>query len=420
MEDKHKQLVLKLPNSISFSKLLHDLFLLLPFICILIAEAVAIQNEDIGSAIKAGVVLYMFLFVVARGKFPNMFFKVFLLFLPFFIWSLFVSFDYRAALSEGFRYLFPLIALVYGYAIRKKAHRLILYFIFFVVLNDLWQIINYINWSRGVTQWFYRFKWDGNRGYFQSNGMIRATGLVVFFGLFGFINLIAFFITKQFYKGKQKKFLLWLFAISIFLSFSYKTIGAFLAILFFESKNKLKLVGGMLVTLIAAILIIPKQVVVFWDNLVLRVKFYITEGNSARAESYRVMFEDIKEFNLLGRGIGSFGGPSSVAYNSPVYGEVGYDWYETPHLTTTDTYFPHLFVEMGLFGGLAYLLVIFSPVILRVRISKKIQVVYYIYFAMIFDALFSYALNNLSFVLVSLVWIYPLLYLSRQKSVYDS
>ena len=60
------------------------------------------------------------------------------------------------------------------------------------------------------------------------------------------------------------------------------------------------------------------------ESVVFRVEQYITKGDSARAESYRVMFDDLADFNLFGRGIGSFGGPSSVTYNSPVYPDTNF------------------------------------------------------------------------------------------------
>ena len=77
------------------------------------------------------------------------------------------------------------------------------------------------------------------------------------------------------------------------------------------------------------------------------------------------MFDDLADFNLFGRGIGSFGGPSSVTYNSPVYPDTNFNWYYTIDLKTTDTFFPHLFVEVGFIGGLLYLLIILSPIFFR-------------------------------------------------------
>ncbi|MNL24573.1 hypothetical protein D3C87_1460160 [compost metagenome] len=92
-----------------------------------------------------------------------------------------------------------------------------------------------------------------------------------------------------------------------------------------------------------------------------KIAFYITQGNSARSESYRVMFESLLQPNFLGEGLGSFGGPASTRYDSPLYQKYNFNWYGLEEqLATTDTLYPHIFVELGIFGGLLYLLFIFT------------------------------------------------------------
>ena len=152
------------------------------------------------------------------------------------------------------------------------------------------------------------------------------------------------------------------------------------------------------------------------ENFSYRITEYVTEGNSARAESYRVMFTELSHFNLFGRGVGSFGGPSSVSYNSPVYKDVNFNWYFTTNLATTDTYYPHLFVEMGLIGGLLYLIVILSPLFFIKWKMDKFKIVFIIYFALFFDSLFSYSLNNIAFLVASLIFIYPIYYIDNNKT----
>ena len=214
----------------------------------------------------------------------------------------------------------------------------------------------------------------------------------------------------------------------MFLSFSYKTLGTFFFLLFLDYKNKLKLISIIAFGLLLALVTMPSMLVSMGENLSYRVREYVTEGNSARAESYRVMFSELLDLNLFGRGVGSFGGPSSVTYNSPVYEDVNFNWYHTTNLATTDTYYPHLFVEMGLIGGLLYLLIILSPLLFFKWKTYKFKIVFVLYFALFFDSLFSYSLNNIAFSVVSLIFIYPIYYfninniftltLSNKKSPY--
>ena len=181
-------------------------------------------------------------------------------------------------------------------------------------------------------------------------------------------------------------------------------------LIFLEMKNKLRVLLYVLGVFVIAFLTMPQLVLTMEKNARYRLVEYVLEGNSARGDSYRVMFEEIGRLNLFGRGVGSFGGPSSVTYNSPVYKEVKFNWYTTPELTTTDTYYPHLFVEMGIIGGLFYMLIILSPLIFLRWSYDKFKIVFVIYFALLFDALFAYSINNIAYLIVSLIFIYPIYY----------
>lgn len=389
--------------------------ILLPFLMILISEILIFNMPAISTIIKVAAVLYMFLFALIYQRFSITFLFLLAIFIPFFVYGILHSFSLKASISEGFRYLFPIAVLFFGYSIRKNFKFLFYAFLIFVVINNLWQIINYINWLRGETQWFYSTDLYGNSYYNASSGIIRATGIVGFFGLHGFINLIAFFLAKKYYFGKRKNLVLTFFVVSLFLSFSYKTIGTFFVLLFVEFKNKLRFFQVVGTLLVITFMIIPNVVVSMGESIVLRIREYITEGYSARAESYRVMFAEIGDFNLFGRGIGSFGGPASVTYNSPVYSEYRFDWFDFPDLPTTDTYFPHLFVEMGIVGGLLYLLIIFAPIALSWS-RDKFKLLAFIYFALFFDALFSYSLNNIAFLMFSIIFLYPLYYYREDET----
>lgn len=398
---------------------LRNAIILLPFILIIISEILMYVRSDMSSPLKIAAVFYMIVYALLKLKYHGGFIFTALCFIPFFIYGIFHSFSIEAAIEESIRYLFPISVLMYSYAIRKDFQFLLVCFIIFVLINDFWQIINYINWMRGERQWFYRYNAYWNTwGPNITGGVIRATGIVGFFGLFGFLNLIAFFLTKKYYQGKGKAILLIIFVVSMFLSFSYKTLGTFLVLIFIEMKNKLRILLYVLGIFVVAFLTMPKLVLTMEKNARYRIVEYVLEGNSARGDSYRVMFEEIGHGNLFGRGIGSFGGPSSVSYNSPVYKEVKFNWYTTPELTTTDTYYPHLFVEMGLIGGLFYMFIILSPLIFLRWPKEKFKIAFVIYFALLFDALFSYALNNIAYLILSLIFIYPIYYYNEKPKIH--
>lgn len=397
------------------TKVTQDLVILFPIALIFLSEILQVSHKDISSVVKVGAVLYMFVYALLKSRFHGSLLVTILLFTPFFIYGIVHSFSLKAALTEAIRYLFPIAILLYGFSIRHKFKLLLKVFIIFVLFNDAVQVLNYFNWMRGVDQWFYNYAPNGTRYFNSSSGFIRATGIVAFFGLFGFMNLIAFFLARKYYHGKRKKLILAIFVISIFVSFSYKTIGTLALLLFFQYKNKLKFFRVVAVLFVIALIATPNTLGDMGDNLVYRVREYVTEGNSARGESYRVMVSDILDFNLFGRGVGSFGGPSSVTYNSPVYYERNFNWYSTTNLATTDTYYPHLFVEMGIIGAFFYLLILTTPLIFLKWKRDKFPVALVIYFALFFDSLFSYSLNNVAFLVVSLLFLYPLYYFDSKS-----
>lgn len=153
-------------------------------------------------------------------------------------------------------------------------------------------------------------------------------------------------------------------------------------------------------------------------DISLRISLYITEGNSVRSESYRVMFREMGNNNWLGKGAGVFGGPASVEFNSPYYSEIKFNWYDTKWmgLTTTDTYPPHAFVELGTIGGILYFLLLLSP-LFRTWIDSNYKMALVIFFCLMSDMLVSFSLNNLEYLFFSLVFVYPVLYYKPEGEV---
>lgn len=388
------------------------LLVLLPFIIIYAGTVFQTTHKEITSVSKGLAFFYMVAYILYNRKVNAKLFLTTILFLPLLLYGILNSWIFKAGLSDGLRYLFPIVVLFYSYSIKEYFGLLLKFIVFFVVLNFCVQLINYFNWMRGVEQWFYYRTVNGYVYYNATAGLIRATGTVVFFGFLGFLNLIAFFIINVYYRGKYKMLLLGITLFMMTASVSFKAFGPFLIILFiYYYKRLYRLLAYFLVLILGIYLTFPTVINEFIASLILRINLYITEGNSARSESYRVMFKEIGNFNMFGEGVGVFGGPASIAYDSWYYKKVGFKWFDAEWLglTTTDTFPPHLFVELGIIGGLMYLLVLITP-LLRTKLNKRYLLVLAIYFCLFFDMLFSFSLNNLDYLLFSLVFVYPILY----------
>ncbi|MCZ2101947.1 MAG: hypothetical protein LC107_10475 [Chitinophagales bacterium] len=399
----------------------HAFLVLLPFL--LIFGGTIFQNTSLSSLSSMSKMLafgYMLVYVLFKQKVSANLVLFTLFFVPFWVYALFNNpYSQAAANGDAIRYLFPIVTLFYSYAIKEYFPLLMKFVIAFIIINFVVQLFNYAFWIMGATdQWFYYTMPGGVRWVNKTMGVIRATGTVVFFSLYGFINLIAFFLIHKYYHKRYKTLLLVLCVVGLFLSFSYKGIGAFFVVLaFYYYKQIYKIVLYVIVVFLLVYLVAPAKINNLAYDISLRLSLYVTEGNSMRSEAYRVMFREIKEGNWLGKGAGVFGGPASVEFNSPYYYEVGFNWYDTKWmgLTTTDTYPPHAFVELGTIGAFFYFLLLMSP-LLRTKIDSNYKMLLVIYFCLMSDMLVSFSLNNLEYLFFSLVFVYPIFHHLSPKS----
>jgi hypothetical protein len=253
-----------------------------------------------------------------------------------------------AGLEEFMRFLFPVVITISIYAYRDKLNILIGTLILVVATNDLFQIYFFVAYFTGLPTLL--------PVRIDSGTFLRAQGWLGFFSEFAYLNFCAFILYRNFSTANKGRSRSWVFMTFAVVAFSFKLLVA--AIFYPLSMKKL----GMRKWMILIVLSLAVGLA-FWagllDSLVSvassKVGFYITEGNSARAESYRVMFDSLSAGNLLGEGLGSFGGPASVKYGSPLYAKYHFDWYGLGGiLKTTDTFYPHLFVELGLLGALIW------------------------------------------------------------------
>jgi len=389
---------------------IEGVLLLFPIVLIFLSEILHFIMPQAGVAVKFLALFLMIIISLLKGKFNTNTLLVFALLVPILIYHFFISFSYRAAAEELIRYFFPVIILFYSYTLKDRFKLLFSFFLVFFFVNLLAQIINYVLWQKGMNLWFFQSHENGLYTIPSVFGIMRATGILGFFSLFGFFFLIMFFLIETYYKGKFKTILLLLAVAGLFASISYKGIISFLFLIFVFSKKKLQIIAGFVILVTVFAFSFPEKTQEFIEGAKLRTEVYISEGNSARAESYRVM---AKHTGLLGEGLGSFGGPASVDHESPFYREVNFNWYGL-ELGTTDTYFPHLFIEIGLVGALLYLLFMMSPLLRRKISLRALRILGIIYFALFFDAAFSYSLNNTGYLMVSLIWVFPVIYYSQQ------
>ncbi len=255
-----------------------------------------------------------------------------------------------AAIEEFFRFFLPILVLMALYSNKEVLCFISKSFIWIVISNDIYQIYVYIAYYIGLPLLIPL--------RFETGSIIRAEGWVGFFSLFGFMNFCALMLVS--YTGvyeRYRKSLSVVFSVFALLSTSLKLVPAFIIFAAFNMKKKSAPLIAMIVIFSIAVFAHAQRNLIggMLATIDSKLAFYITQGNSARSDSYRVMLESLAKPNLTGEGLGMFGGPASVKFGSPLYRDYNFNWHNTVSLSTTDTFYPHLFVELGLLGGMVYL-----------------------------------------------------------------
>lgn len=268
----------------------------------------------------------------------------------------YTSYNSQAATEELLRFLFPIVILLAissndNFSVIKNTAKFV---VALTISNNIYQLYFYLAYTVGLP--------TIAEPFFDMGYIIRAEGWAGSFGLFGLMNFLSFLLVRHGSIFEQKNRYLEIFFIAFaLLSTTTKVIAAFLVYIAATQKTK----SGLRLSLYAAALVFvavsmqPKILMDFIDSIDGKIYAYILHGESARSDSYRVMKDSILSPNLLGEGLGSFGGPSSIKFHSPLYDKYNFNWYGL-NLSTTDTFYPHLFVELGLIGGLLYLLFLFK------------------------------------------------------------
>lgn len=322
------------------------------FLLFLISESLLAAENPLSILPKLFGGIFLLLSILIINKTSRSSLIVILVLFIVFIYNYFISYNPKAATEALVRFLIP-IMIVLAVMKAPKLECIIKSFLLITITNDVYQIYAYLAFTFGLPTFI-----DPRM---EAGYIIRAEGWVGFFSLFGFMNFCAFVCTAHTNVVKNKVFrglLIKWFILFTLLSTSVKAFAALAIYLLVQAKDsKVKISMIMVPALVFLALIVPKNIA---DDLLStfdsKVAFYLTVGNSARYESYRVMLESLAKPNFFGEGLGSFGGPASTKYKSPSYDDYDFNWYGLEgYLSTTDTMYPHIFVELGLFGGLVYL-----------------------------------------------------------------
>jgi hypothetical protein len=306
------------------------------------------------------------------------------------------TFDVNAGWEEFLRFLAPMMITIAVFAYRKKLSPVIFTFVIVVLSNDLFQCYFYLA---------YLLKLPLLIPVRMDSGLyLRAQGWMGFFSEFSFNNLCVFILCRHYRPTRSHMRASWFFFTFSLLGFSFK-IFATIA-MYFVVARKVTL-RSCIAAFVGTLFILFALIAGWLDSLVkiatAKLSFYVVAGNSARAESYRVMFESLMKGNFLGEGLGSFGGVASVKYHSPLYSEYHFNWYGLDNvLKTTDTFYPHLFVELGAVGAVLWL----SFMLLYGQGKLRGGIWIFFVAAFCFDNIFSLSFVSASYVFSALLMMY--------------
>lgn len=364
----------------------------LAYLVFCISDTMLTLEDDRSQLVKMFAFGLLLLAILLRPRFH----RLILLAAPllFVLWiGLVRSFNEDAGMEEFLRFLFPVIITVALFAYRDRIDAAIKVFFLVVLSNDLFQCYFYLAYLTGLPLLL--------PVRIDSGLFLRAQGWMGFFSEFSFINFCAFVLCRQYRRTKRSRLMSWIFALFAVLGFSFKMFATLAIYPLIAGKVSPRVWMVVGVTVGAGLWLVTNGYLdALFSVAAAKISFYIVEGNSARAESYRVMVESLANGNLLGEGLGSFGGPASVRYGSPLYGRYHFDWYGLGEiLKTTDTFYPHLFVEIGLLGAVVWLWFV-----LRYGHGKQGGMPWiFVVSAFCFDNIFSMAFVSSSYVFSALL-----------------
>jgi hypothetical protein len=373
------------------------LLIVIALVLFFVSDTLLSLGSDASQSVKITAFSFLTIAIALRPIFHRMFVLVVPIGFMLLI-GLAQTFSIEAGVEEFIRFLFPMFISIAIYAYRDNLGFLISTLIVVVASNDLFQCYFFIAYITGLPL-FLPVRID-------SGVFLRAQGWLGFFSEFAYINFCAFVLCREFGKSQRDKYRSYGFAFFAAVAFSFKLIAV--AVLYPLTARKFGFRGWVILGVSSALIVgaaFGGMFDSFWNVAASKIGFYITQGNSARAESYRVMFESIAGGNIFGEGLGAFGGPASVRLNSPLYAKYHFNWYGLGGiLKTTDTFYPHLFVEIGLFGAILWLIFI----IFYGQGSAKGRVWKFFVIVLLFDNFFSMSLLSPAYIFSALIVMYAL------------
>jgi len=315
------------------------------------------------------------------------------------------TFNMAAGIDELLRFMFPLVITFAIYAYRESLEVLLSSLILIALTNNIFQCYFYFSYASGLPLLL--------PARLDNGVLLRAQGWIGFFSEYAFLNFCAFITLREFGKGRASKYLANTFLLFSILAFSLKLIAVTAAYPLLKNNSKGRFILLSLALISTLTLLQGSQITPYTNIIQSKISLYLTEGNSARTESYRVMAESLSNFNILGEGLGGFGGPASTTYNSPLYSKYNFNWFGLEGiLKTTDTFYPHLFVELGLLGGTIWLYM----VILYGQGKNRNALWWYVLLAFCIDNLASMGFLSPAYVFSAILVMYSLSYKSHINS----
>ncbi|MGB3606480.1 MAG: hypothetical protein WA775_09460 [Psychroserpens sp.] len=377
-------------------------FKLTPVFCLLISGFLAFISKSVSDYFTLFALLGCLYFSINHFKDIPKYLKIaFLIVIFYLIICSLNTYSIPASFSDGIRYLLPFIVMFYGLTFKNDFTFLVKTILLIVLLNNCYQVISYIVYAFN-TDWYYLMGNSSN----GVNGIIRACGITHSFDFFAFLNLIAFYLSYNFYKIRY----VYVFAIFLLLSFSFKYIMIFILLLAYL--GEFKKIGFIAVISLTILLSHSGLRAKIYDGVSEKYSRFFVEHNSPRPESYRVLKDHILSKSIVyAEGVGVFGGPASTRYHSEYYEKVSFDWHGR-EFATTDTYYPHLFIELGLIQGLMYLFSVFIVFVVDHKYLRKLS---FIVITFLFSSVFSFSMNSFIFLVFSFILVFPLMYSEKQK-----
>ena len=358
---------------------------LIPLLFVFIAYIIENFNTTYSFIFKLSSIALMIFFIIIERSYNKKILALTIGLLILFLINLINPYNYNAAFESLIKFLFIPVILLYAIILKKNFYQIAKIIIFFALLSNIMYLYNALNFFLNIGPQIIEYR-TKDSGYLFNAGLFDVSNAV--------LQFTAFIIVYEFDRTKLRVYKLSFFFILTLLTFSYKTLPFLFLYIFFKAKYKQRIY--LLIFLIVFSVFLSEYIFNMYEVLNYKISVYLIDGGSARYESYRVMFTTLFEGNFFGMGLGTFGGPESIKYNSPLYEYYKFDWGWMDFLKTTDTSYPHLFVELGLVGGVILLSLIYLSVNTIYNYTKEIkEATNLLLYSFLFSSIFSYGLFNL-------------------------